>query len=176
MNASEGDQRARVVEVARSWLGTRYHHNARIKGVGVDCATLLVEVFTEAGIIQPVVLPPYSPQWHLHRDEEKYVEFIRGFAQEAEGPPLPGDVVVWKFHRCFAHGAIVTAWPEIIHAFIGRGCILDDAHKNEMLTTVGERTPTQGQPRPMKIFSYWGRGHDPIDGDLLAAAGYPGRG
>lgn len=154
--ADETAERARVVVAAKTWTGTPYHHRAMIKGVGVDCATLLLAVYTEAGIIQPVGLPDYSPQWHLHRDEDKYIDFIRQFAYEVDRVPLPGDVVVWKFHRCFSHGAIVVGWPRIIHAFIGRGCYEDDAEANQILTTVTERTADQGKPRPMKVLSRWG--------------------
>lgn len=150
-------ERARVVRVAETWLGTRYHHHAAVKGVGVDCATILVEVFTEAGLLKGIELPPYSPSWHLHRAEERYTDFIRQFAKEVEREPLPGDVVVWKFHRCFAHGAIVVRWPIVIHALLGVGCVEDNAEANQMLASVSENIPeTRGTPRPMKVFSYWG--------------------
>ena len=36
--------RAAVVAEAIAWLGTPYHHRARIKGVGVDCAQLALGV------------------------------------------------------------------------------------------------------------------------------------
>lgn len=159
MSPTEQSQRARVVEAAKSWLSTPYHHRAMIKGAGIDCATLLVAAFREAGFLAELVLPDYQAAWHIHRDEEKYTNFIRQFGDEVTGrDPLPGDVVVWKFHRCFSHGAIVVEWPTIIHALTGVGCIIDDALKNQMLAFVSERTPTQGQPRPMKIFSYWRTG------------------
>lgn len=154
---TEAAERARVVEAARSWLGCPYHHNAMIKGVGVDCATLLIAVYNEAGVVAgPVEVPPYSPQWHLHHDENKYTDFIRQFAAEVDRSPQPGDIVVWKFHRAFAHGGIVSSWPRVIHAFIGRGVFEDDAEANQMLTTISERVPDQGKPRPMKVFSLWG--------------------
>lgn len=156
MDLVEQAQRARVVEIARQWIKTPYAHAGMVKGQGVDCATLLYATFKEAGLIGSIALPPYTGAWHVHRDEEKYTDFIRQFAAEIEGrDPLPGDVVVWKFHRCFAHGAIVVDWPTIIHAFINVGCFEDSAEQNQMLATVSERVPTQGQPRPMKIFSYW---------------------
>lgn len=154
---AEQEEREAVVAQARTWLGTPYHHHAMIKGVGVDCATLLVACFTDAGLVDPVTLPEYSPQWHLHRVEAKYTDFIERFAKQVDRRPLPGDIVVWKFHKAFAHGGIVSAWPLVIHAFIGRGVFEDDALANQMLATVSERTETQGQPRPMKTYSLWER-------------------
>lgn len=42
--------REQVVVEARSWLETRFHHQARKKGVGVDCAGLLIGVCWALGI------------------------------------------------------------------------------------------------------------------------------
>lgn len=152
----ESAQRARVVEVARTYIGTPYIHHGTIRGAGVDCATVLALTYAEAGMVPQVILPAYSPQWHLHRDEQKYTAFIASLARETERrPPLPGDIIVWKFHRAFAHGGIVTDWPHVIHAFIARGCYEDDALANQMLATVSERVPAQGQPRPWKLFTFW---------------------
>ncbi|MGH8585287.1 MAG: NlpC/P60 family protein [Gammaproteobacteria bacterium] len=43
--------RADVVAVARTWLGTPYHHQASIKGVGADCIGFVKGVALEAGLI-----------------------------------------------------------------------------------------------------------------------------
>lgn len=159
MNLVEEAQRRRIAELARGWIGTPYHHHGMVRGVGVDCATIIQATFIEAGLIPNVPLPPYSPQWHMHRDEQLYLDYIRRFADEVPGPeertPLPGDVIVWFFHRAYAHGGIVVAWPRIVHSFVGIGVNEDDAEMTMWLRTVSERTPLEGQPRPRKILSYW---------------------
>ena len=33
-----------VVRMARTWLGTPYHHQGRVKGAGVDCGGLVIGV------------------------------------------------------------------------------------------------------------------------------------
>ena len=50
----EFSQRNHLIDVARSWLNTPYHHAGRIKGVGVDCGTLLSEVSMETGLVERV--------------------------------------------------------------------------------------------------------------------------
>jgi cell wall-associated NlpC family hydrolase len=40
----------RVIQVARTWIGTRFHHQGRTKGVGVDCIGLIVGVAKELGL------------------------------------------------------------------------------------------------------------------------------
>src|SRR5262249_43477037 len=44
-------RRAAVVAEAESWIGTPFHHAARVKGAGVDCLMLLAEVYERAGIV-----------------------------------------------------------------------------------------------------------------------------
>jgi NlpC/P60 family putative phage cell wall peptidase len=39
-----------IVEIARGWLGTKFKHQGRVKGVGVDCIGLVAGVARELGI------------------------------------------------------------------------------------------------------------------------------
>lgn len=113
-----------VVAEALSWEGTPYHARARIKGVGVDCAMLPAAVYEAVGLI-PRVDPAYSPQWMLHRDEERFLSFVLPYAREIERSAVgPGDFAIWKFGRCFSHGAIVIEPPEVIHAVIAGGGVV----------------------------------------------------
>jgi cell wall-associated NlpC family hydrolase len=149
------DIRARVVDVARSYLGTPYHAEARIKGVGVDCATLLAGVYEEAGAISRMSIEHYPMDWHLHRGGERYVNTLLKHATETAGPPLPGDIAIWKFGRAFSHGAIVTQWPMVIHACMNSCVREEDAMAAQWLITVGEGGPMLGKPRPRKFFTLW---------------------
>ena len=114
-----------VVEKAKGWLGTPYHSQAKVKGAGVDCVWLLIAAFEEAGILKQGEYNPgyYSPEWHLHRSEEKYLHGVHLFCDKVEPPYQPGDIALFKFGRCVSHGAIVVKWPVIIHAYIGLGVI-----------------------------------------------------
>jgi cell wall-associated NlpC family hydrolase len=143
-------ERAAVVGEARQWLRTPYHHMGRVKGAGVDCATLLAEVYARAGVIETVAIPFYPPDWHLHRDAERYLGFVIEQAREVPAAPLPADIALWRFGRCFSHGAIVIDWPIVIHAYAGRGCVLEDASQARWLSQIGERGGAQ--KRPVKFF------------------------
>lgn len=150
----ENEERARVVAVAHQWLGTAYHHHGRVKGVGVDCLTLLAEVFTEAGLIESPNIPHYAPDFMLHRDAERYLGGVTQYCGEV-ATPEPGDIAVWKFGRCFSHGGIVVAWPLIIHAYWRRHCTLENALAASWLTHIGEAGPDHGKERPLRFFSFW---------------------
>ena len=64
--------RQQITKEARSWIGTPYQHQSRVKGVGVDCAMFIAEVGNNLGLLDPSkIVPNYSKQWHLHNKEEK---------------------------------------------------------------------------------------------------------
>jgi cell wall-associated NlpC family hydrolase len=121
--------RGRLVAEALSWIGTPYRPAQRVKGRdgGVDCLTFVVEVFERAGIIGGYQVPYYPQDWHLHRDDERYLAGVLEYAREIEGPPEPGDIALFRFGRCFAHGGIVTQWPMVVHAWNGAGVVPVDA-------------------------------------------------
>lgn len=151
-------QREAIVKEALSWVGTPYHHMGRIKGVGVDCSMLLVEAYHKAGLVERLEIPYYPPDWHLHRNAEMYLEELLKHAVELpEGQlPQPGDIALWKWGRTYSHGGIVTKWPEIVHAYLKMGVVIEDADKAQWLRYVGENTPDQGKPRPVRFFTFRG--------------------
>jgi len=108
--------RAAVVEEAKTWLRTPWVHDQCVKGAGVDCGRLLKACFVGPGVVAEFEIEPYPMDWMLHREEEKYLGFVEAHMDRVE-TPLPGDIVVWKFGKCFSHGAIVVDWPVIIHAY-----------------------------------------------------------
>ena len=120
------EKRKAVVAEAESWHRTPYHDCQRLKGAGVDCAQYPAAVYHGVGLIAEVPLFHYSPQWHINQREELYLQVVRSYATEISGPPLPGDFVIYKVGHCHAHGAIVIAWPRIIHAVKGRGVVFGD--------------------------------------------------
>lgn len=137
------DQRAAVAAEARTWLGTPYHHKAQVKGAGIDCGQLLVAVYVACGLVEPFETGDYSADWMLHRDEERYLSWVKKFAVETD-TPKPGDIVVWKFGRCISHGGIVIDWPNIIHAYSHEGmCVQGDGSIGDL-----------GRRKPM-FFTIW---------------------
>jgi cell wall-associated NlpC family hydrolase len=132
------EKRQEVIRAAKSWVPTPYHHHARIKHAGVDCAMFPLAVYQECGVLPAEFEPPdYSMQWHLHRSDELYLQAlgpvmreITGLANVVSGRPWkpnPADFVIFKFGRTFSHGAIVVEWPLIIHSYIPHGVQLGNA-------------------------------------------------
>lgn len=129
------DIRTQIVNEAKAWVGTPYHHRARVKGAGVDCAQLLIGVYSACGLIPAAFdVADYPMDWHLHKDEERYLNHVIAHAHPVD-EPLPGDVVLFQFGRTVSHGAIVSEWPFIIHAYRADGyCCVSDVSKSDELT------------------------------------------
>src|SRR5882672_7737464 len=151
------EQRARVVAVARTWVGCPYHHCARIKGVGIDCATFLAECYHEAQVVPRVVLPAYSPQWYLHREKEWFLEVLTQYAVETTSPRR-GDAAIYKIGRCYAHGAITLedGWPSrIIHASRPARRVIEAGGLDGDLL-MHQSGPQRGRAREVRFFTPWG--------------------
>ena len=66
--------RADIVALARGWLGTPYHHQASLKGVGCDCLGLIRGVYAEACGQPAETPPPYSRDWAEASARETMIE------------------------------------------------------------------------------------------------------
>lgn len=113
-------ERTAVVTEALSWMRTPYHEHSRIKGVGVDCAQLVIAVYTTAlGLSEPAI-GGYAIDWFMHSSEEKYLKGLEPYAlQRAHGSLVaaePGDIALFRFGRAIAHAGIIIEWPMMVHA------------------------------------------------------------
>lgn len=144
---TESVERAAVVAAARSFIGTPYRSNAKLKGVGVDCATLIALAFTEAGVRPPIEVGHYSDQWHLHSDVPLYEQAIADHGGKLVEVPQPGDIVLYFQGRQFAHGAIITGTEPLrmIHAYAPSRCVVEGVETEFGLITSAKK----------KIFSAW---------------------
>lgn len=114
--------RALITATARSWLGTKYVHQQRMKGVAVDCAGLVIGVARELEI----VAPDFDVTGYLRvPDGQSLLGYCDQFmARIALSEALPGDVVVVCFPRSrsrhAAHMGIFGDYPHgglsFIHA------------------------------------------------------------
>jgi cell wall-associated NlpC family hydrolase len=155
--ADEIAERLACVQSAQRWIRTPFHHHSNVLGHGIDCAHLLLEAHAGAGLIERFEAEAYPHDWHMHRDEERFLAKIEEYAPRVDdseasinerGPDfrvLPGNVLIWKWGRTFSHGAIVSLWPDIVHASFPAGCCLEESVMGHPLAE-----------KPMRIYSYWG--------------------
>ena len=108
-----------IVKEALSWENTPYHHKACVKGVGVDCAMLVLGIAKNTNLVdKSKPAPEYSTQWHLHNREEKLLGVLADFGCEEINTKnmQPGDIVTFQFGRVTSHSGIVLENNQMIHA------------------------------------------------------------
>ena len=153
--ATEAEALARAAFVAEavSWIGTPFRDCADIKGRAgaVDCAMLLTRCAVDTGLVPPFDPRPYPPRWHLHQSRERFIEWIEGtFRATPVDVPRLGDVAVFKFGKCFSHGAILANSDEFVHAwYAAQSCML--SRRDEPLLT---NIPLLGA-RPVRYYDFW---------------------
>lgn len=111
-----------IVVTARRWIGTPYHHQASICGVGTDCLGLVRGVWREIYSSDAEAPPPYSRDWAEASGHEAMLEaaerhLVRVSVSDARG----GDVVVFRLRAdCIAkHAGILTSAWTMVHAMEG---------------------------------------------------------
>lgn len=116
-----------AVQIAREYLGTPFHHQARKKGIGVDCVGLVLCVAQELGAV-PV-------DWDVtgysrYPDGAELMRHLRERLVEVPRDDMcPGDVVCVAFAKYPQHVGIVGDYVHgglsIIHADGLRGRVLE---------------------------------------------------
>lgn len=118
------EQRQAVWTEALTWLRTPWHHEARAKGAGVDCAQLVIAAYVGAGVIADFSPGQYPRDWHIHKTVERFLSFVPRFAVEIDpGRAAMGDLILFRIGRVYSHGAIIGTWPQGIHADIGASMV-----------------------------------------------------
>ncbi|MFL5237579.1 MAG: NlpC/P60 family protein [Rhizomicrobium sp.] len=86
-----------VVNLARSWIGTPYVHQASLKGVGCDCLGLLRGLWRELYGEEPEETPPYSVDWAEATGAETLYMALKRHAREIGLSELaPGDLALFR--------------------------------------------------------------------------------
>lgn len=96
--------RKRVVECARSWVGTKFVHQASVKGQGADCAGLVRGVMVEAGAFPPDYkrLLPRDLLAYARSPDGSMKSVCDSFFEQIE-TPQPGDIGLFKWFKFPQH-------------------------------------------------------------------------
>jgi NlpC/P60 family putative phage cell wall peptidase len=114
--------RASIVAETRTWIGTRYRHQASVRGVGCDCLGLVRGVWRGCVGEEPEAPPAYAPDWAEATAEESLANAalcrLIPVARENFGA---GDVLLFRWRDGFVakHVAIAASQDTMIHAHDG---------------------------------------------------------
>jgi cell wall-associated NlpC family hydrolase len=125
------EERQYVVAEAISWVEARtpYVPHAQLKGLGCDCATFILCVYRQVGLIPEIDPGNYAIDAHLHTETTEYADTILRFADEiTEAEVQPGDLVLWLTAKAYAHGGIAVDFPTVIHSMMKHGVIYSNSN------------------------------------------------
>jgi NlpC/P60 family putative phage cell wall peptidase len=115
-----------VIAVARDWLGTPYHDQASVKGIGCDCLGLVRGVWREVVGDEPLPLPRYSRDWGETATREPLAEASRTVMLEVPVTEMtPGALILFRMRAgaVAKHCGIVSAPDRFIHAYERTGVV-----------------------------------------------------
>ena len=114
-----------VVEVARSWIGTPYVHQAARRGAGCDCLGLVLGVWRELKGHLPEPVPAYSMDWaEPQGDEELWNAAKRWLIPKPLEDEASGDVLLFRMRKTsvakhLGISARIGKAASFVHAYSG---------------------------------------------------------
>jgi NlpC/P60 family putative phage cell wall peptidase len=113
-----------ILSAARSWLGTPWRHQGRLKGIGVDCGGLIIGVGKELGL-----LDFDTHAYGRIPDGQKLRALCAEHLVPNPGSEIaPGDILLMRFTRHPQHLALVGDRGEpfsLIHAYADAGICVE---------------------------------------------------
>ena len=115
--------RQHIVALAQKWIGTPYHHQGAVIGVGADCLGLLRGVYTDLYGEDPYLNAPmrYSPNWAEGTGGDTLMQAACDYLIPVDTWGA-GDVLLFKIKNAnyTKHCAITVNEDTMIHAVSGR--------------------------------------------------------
>jgi NlpC/P60 family putative phage cell wall peptidase len=119
-------QREEIVEEARKWLGTPFHHMGRVMGHGVDCYGVVEMVGRSLGVHIPddIVYSRIPDEKELIAYMDQYA--VRVPLEQAQA----GDIIIVPYQFRMRHMAILTD-KGMLHAYEPLGKVVEHAIDNK---------------------------------------------
>jgi len=107
------------INYAREWLGTPFHSQASLKGIGVDCSGMVIDSLIRAGMINPLRRFPYQLGRASNDGEIMTADFTQsikpGHVLIEANDIQPGDILFFEFIKKIRHVSIATSETTHIH-------------------------------------------------------------
>lgn len=117
---------SKIIDVLRSWKGTKWMHGVALKGYRADCGQFVLAVGKELGWVpQDHAVKAYNRQRALHEScalISEEISRLAGIARISLGSPLKiGDILVFRTGRGEGHVGIYTGDGLMMHCSIKHG-------------------------------------------------------
>jgi NlpC/P60 family putative phage cell wall peptidase len=111
-----------IVVIARKWIGTPYHHQASLRGVGCDCLGLVRGIYREAYGTDAELPPAYSRDWaEASGIETMLLAAARHLTPVSPDHLAPGHVMIFRLRTSTVakHAAVLVSPTAMVHAMEG---------------------------------------------------------
>ena len=116
------EQRDQIVSLTKEWIGTPYHHQQSVKGVGCDCLGLVRWVYETFYHVPPDPIIPYSRDWADVSGEETLLSAANDhLIKSSKKSKEIGDVLIFRFRNWMVakHAGILVSPGTMVHAIEG---------------------------------------------------------
>jgi NlpC/P60 family putative phage cell wall peptidase len=142
--------REAIVKEARTWIGTPFHHQGRMKGAGCDCIGMVLGALHRAGARSRVRDSAGNPIAFTDFDQTDYApdpnsqrlkETLDRHLEPVNLDKIaPGDVLLFRVIHLPQHVGIVADHPmgglSLIHAYSAAGKVVEETLSHSWITRV----------------------------------------
>ena len=121
--------RSDIVDEARRWIGTPYHHQGARRGAGADCLGLIRGLWVAVCGSETESVPAYSMDWSEPQgDEALWRAARRHLIEKPVSQEAIGDVILFRMRAgaVAKHLGVVADIGEtasFVHAYSGHGVV-----------------------------------------------------
>jgi hypothetical protein len=119
-----------LMAVAQSWVGTPFCEMSAVKGAGVCCHQLMLEVLVEAAWLPRIEVPNGSRRWAEAQGVSLMIEWFAGAGSQwfievpiAE-PQEAGDILGFRLGRSLHHLVMRLPGENWMHVVEGSGVVI----------------------------------------------------
>lgn len=104
------DSRRKLCESARKWIGTPFHYNAQMLGVGVDCVRLADAIYSDCGFTNDLSGASYRLGQGAHASESRLIDWLESSPKLERVPAaeaFDGDLICFRIGRIEHHCGVL---------------------------------------------------------------------
>jgi NlpC/P60 family putative phage cell wall peptidase len=110
----------RVVQAARACIGTPFHHQGRVSGIGLDCIGLVVHALKCAGLhIED------STDYGRQPEGKRLEAALRAHGYTRVEDIQAGDILLFRIKREPQHVALAISSDTMVHAYAPAGRVVE---------------------------------------------------
>lgn len=133
----------KLLEISKTYVGTPHINGGNVKGAGLDCCTLVTNIYRDMGWVDVSIPFSYSGDWYCCKEHREYVlAYLEKYCEKVDDLE-EGDIISYRWGRSdFAHLAIYLGGGRIIHCAADDGVEITDINDPKLIDVKGNSRAT----------------------------------